>query len=76
MLARKQQPICLRKEEKLPGLREHINGAKSYSFAIKYLMPSIYLEFSLKFQSKYQITPQIHIGNILFLAHVHGLVQV
>lgn len=25
-------------------------------------MPSIYLEFSLKFQSNYQITPQIQTG--------------
>lgn len=27
-------------------------------------MPSVYLEFSLKFQSNYQITPQIQTGKL------------
>lgn len=54
------------KKEKLPGLREYTNSEKICTSGERYLMPSIYLEFSLKFQSNYQITPQIQIGKLFF----------
>lgn len=75
MLSRKQQSIHLRNEKKLPGLREYTIAERDVVLEQDYLMPGIYLDFSLKFQSNYQISPQIQIGKLFFLAHVHGPVQ-